>query len=95
MTVIIRNLLQNAIKYSDENSTISIATNRQKIFITNQASQTSAEVLNGLLTSNQVDSKTTGLGLQIARGLANSIQTRVFFLAQDENRLAAVLSWEK
>ena len=94
VTVIIRNLLQNAIKYSDENSTISIATNRQKIFITNQASQTSAEVLNGLLTSDQVDSKTTGLGLQIARGLASSIQTRVFFLSQDENRLAAVLSWE-
>lgn len=95
VTVIIRNLLQNAIKYSDENSTISIATNRQKIFITNQASQTSAEALNRLLASNQVDSKTTGLGLQIARGLASSIQANVFFQAQDENHLAAVLSWEK
>ena len=40
VTVIIRNLLQNAIKYSDENTNISIKANGQKIFITNQASQT-------------------------------------------------------
>jgi signal transduction histidine kinase len=95
VTVIIRNLLQNAIRYSDENSTISIATNRQKIFITNQASQTNAESLNTLLGSNQVDSKTTGLGLQIALGLAHSILANMYFMPMENNKLSAVLSWEK
>jgi signal transduction histidine kinase len=95
VTVIIRNLLQNAIRYSDDNSTISIATNRQKIFISNQASQTNAEKLNALLGSNQVDSKTSGLGLQIAQGLAHSIQARVYFTPRENNLLSAVLSWEK
>ena len=94
VTVIIRNLLQNAIKYSDENSTISIVTNRQKIYIINQASQTGADTLNALLGSSQVDSKSTGLGLQIAQGLAGSIQASVYFIPRDNNRLAAVLSWE-
>ena len=95
VTVIIRNLLQNAIRYSDENSTISVGTKAQKIFITNQASQTNAETLNALLGSSQVDSKTSGLGLQIARDLANAIQAKVFFTPQDNNHLAVVLSWEK
>jgi signal transduction histidine kinase len=95
VTVIIRNLLQNAIRYSDENSTISIATNRQKIFITNQASQTNAASLNALLDSNQVDSKTTGLGLQIALGLAHSILANVYFMPLENNKLSVVLSWEK
>jgi K+-sensing histidine kinase KdpD len=93
--VIIRNLLHNAIRYSDENSTISIATNRQKIFITNQASQTNAESLNTILGSNQVDSKTTGLGLQIAQGLAHSIQAKLYFMPRENNQLTAVLSWDK
>jgi len=95
VTVIIRNLLQNAIKYSDENSTISIVTNRQKIFIINQASQSRADTLNAMLDSSQVDSKSSGLGLQIAQGLAVSIQAKIFFIPQDNNHLAAVLSWEK
>ena len=95
VTVIIRNLLQNAIRYSDENSTISVGTKTQKIFITNQASQTNAETLNALLGSSQVDSKTSGLGLQIARDLANAIQAKVFFTPQDNNHLTVVLSWEK
>ena len=95
VSVIIRNLLQNALKYSDENSTISIVTNGQKIFFTNLASQTNAGFLNALLGSNHVDSKTTGLGLQIALDLASAIQAKVFFIPQDDNHLAAVLSWEK
>ncbi len=95
VAVIIRNLLQNAIKYSDENSTISIVTNRQKIFIINQASRTNAETLNAMLGNSQVDSKSTGLGLQIAQGLAASIQAKLFFVSRDNNQLAVVFSWEK
>ena len=95
VTVIIRNLLQNAIKYSDENSSISIVTSGQKIFITNKTSQTKAGFLNTLLNSNQVESKTSGLGLQMSHGLANSIRARLFFINQDEQHLSAVLSWDK
>jgi signal transduction histidine kinase len=94
VTVIIRNLLQNAVKYSEENSTISISADSQHIKITNQSSQTNAATLNALLLNKQVDSKVSGLGLQISQDLASSIQAKILFSRPSDHRLAAVLSWE-
>jgi signal transduction histidine kinase len=93
LSIIIRNLLQNAVKYSDGASTISISANGQNIFISNQSSQGNVELLNALLQNKQVNSKTSGLGLQIANDLANSIRTKIFFEQRDNNIVTATIHW--
>jgi signal transduction histidine kinase len=93
LSVIIRNLLQNAVKYSDEASTISISANEQNIFISNQSSQGNAGLLNALLQNKQVDSKTSGLGLQIANDLAASIHGKIFFEQKTDHTITAKISW--
>jgi signal transduction histidine kinase len=93
LSIIIRNLLQNAIKYSDPGSVISITTNGENICVSNPANQTNAESLNAILSNRRVDSNTSGLGLQIAGDLAISIRAKLFF-KRLENMLIAVISWE-
>ena len=93
VSVIIRNLLQNAVKYSDNGSTISIVNTAKELKVTNQSSESSAETLNTLLQNKQVSSKTSGFGLQIASDLAASIKAKIFFERNDNTHLTAVLSW--
>ncbi|MDP4129329.1 MAG: HAMP domain-containing sensor histidine kinase [Bacteroidota bacterium] len=95
LSVIIRNLLQNSVKYGDEGSTISISAAGRKILITNQMVHARTEDLNRLLENTQVNSKSSGMGLQIAKDLTTSIQARIFFQQQDNQHLTAVISWEK
>jgi signal transduction histidine kinase len=95
VSVIIRNLLQNAVKYSDAGSTISIINTASDLRITNQSSHTDAAALNVLLQNKQVYSKTSGFGLQIANDLAASIRAKIFFELRDNSHLTAVLSWAK
>ncbi|MEP6750426.1 MAG: HAMP domain-containing sensor histidine kinase [Bacteroidota bacterium] len=95
VSVIIRNLLQNAVKYSDAGNTIAIANTPNELQITNQSSQSSAETLNALLQNKQVNSKTSGFGLQIANDLATSIKAKILFERNDDSHLTAVLSWKK
>ncbi len=94
VTVIIRNLLQNAVKYSDEGSTISIMADGQALYISNQCEKAHADVLNTKVHNTQVDSKGSGLGLQIANDLATSIHAKIFFSQPDDTTLTATLSWE-
>ncbi|HEY4062068.1 MAG TPA: HAMP domain-containing sensor histidine kinase [Puia sp.] len=94
LSVIIRNLLQNAVKHSDGNKTITISSNGQELVITNSSAKASAESLNERLSDQHVDSKGSGLGLQIAADLAARIYTRLFFRKDVEATLTAVLSWE-
>ena len=93
VSVIIRNLLQNAIKYSDNASTIDIVSKDKSIVIANRSSKSNAEALNALLNNKQIDSKRSGLGLQIANDLAASLQAKIFFEQRDHNHVAAVLKW--
>jgi signal transduction histidine kinase len=93
LAVIIRNLLQNAVKYTVEKSTITISADGQKLYIANQSPKATAEMLNAFLHSKQVDSKTSGLGLQIASDLATSMQANIFFEQKDEQTLVAILGW--
>lgn len=95
VSVIIRNLLQNAVKYSSAGSTISITNTASELRITNQSPQTDAAALNALLQNKQVYSKTSGFGLQIANDLATSIHAKIFFELRDNTHLTAVLSWTK
>ena len=93
LSIIVRNLLQNAVKYSDEASTISISANEQNIFISNQSSQSNVELLNALLQNKQIDSKTSGLGLQIANDLAASIHAKISFEQKGNNIITAIVNW--
>ena len=94
LAIIVRNLLQNAIKYSDEGSTIFISAKQQNIFITNQSAQADIGFLNALLQNKKVDSKTSGLGLQIANDLAASIHAKIFFEQSGNNKITAIINWE-
>ncbi len=94
LSVIIRNLLQNAVKYSDGNKLITITSGTQKLSITNPSSKAAAEALNRKLDNTQVDSGASGLGLQIAADLAARIHARLFFREDPGSELTAVLSWE-
>ena len=93
LSVIIRNLLQNAIKYGDDASTVDISMSKTGIAITNQSTKTNANDLNALLYKKQVDSKRSGLGLQIANDLARSIQAKISFEQRDANHISALLEW--
>lgn len=92
-TVVIRNLLQNAIKYCDRNSGIDITGQRETLQISNQCSGISADTLNDMLNSNAVNSQSSGLGLQIVHDLAAVIGIKIQFLQQDRDRIVSVISW--
>lgn len=92
LSVIFRNLLQNAVKYTAAGGTITVAADEGHIYISNPPADTGAEELNLRIQNKRVDSKGSGLGLQIAADLAAAIRARISF-RQDKTRLTAVLSW--
>ncbi|HVW60075.1 MAG TPA: tetratricopeptide repeat-containing sensor histidine kinase [Puia sp.] len=92
LSVIFRNLLQNAVKYTAAGGIITVAADEGHIYISNPGADTGAEELNLRIQNKQVDSKGSGLGLQIAAGLAAAIHARISF-KQDKAWLTAVLSW--
>lgn len=94
LSVIIRNLLQNAVKYSNGGQPVVVSAEGQALIVTNAVSGANAGSLNGRLLNRQVDSKGSGLGLQIAADLATRIHTRLFFRDEPGTALTAVLSWE-
>ena len=92
-TVVIRNLLQNAIKYCDRDSGIDISGRGETLQISNQCSAISADTLNNMLNSSEVNSQSSGLGLQIVHDLAAVIHIKINFLQQDRDRILSVISW--
>jgi signal transduction histidine kinase len=93
LTVIFRNLLQNAVRYGDKTKSVNIDVSGQSIFITNFSEKGVADALNRRLTDSRVDSNTSGLGLQIAADLAGKINMHLHFRQDVSNRLQATLSW--
>jgi signal transduction histidine kinase len=93
ISVIIRNLLQNAIKYSDPGSTIVISNQKEKLTISNHCSGIKADSLNGMLSNRVVNSKTSGLGLQIVHDLATASRIKIYFLQQEEDQILSVIEW--
>jgi signal transduction histidine kinase len=92
-TVVIRNLLQNAIKYSDPGSTVDISNDSENLTISNQCSGIAADKLNDMLNNKEVNSKSSGLGLQIAKDLASVIHIKIRFLPQEKDRILTVINW--
>jgi DNA-binding LytR/AlgR family response regulator/signal transduction histidine kinase len=95
LTVILRNLLQNAIRHSDGNKVITIGGGEQELSITNPSSTADVAAMNKRLTHTWIDSGASGLGLQIANDLAARIHARIFFRGEDGVALTAVVSWNE
>jgi signal transduction histidine kinase len=93
IAVIFRNLLQNAVKYSDENTIISVEANEQKLSVSNRCTSIDADILNKRLNTADIDSKDSGLGLQIVRDLSGAIGAKISFQQENNQTLTAILNW--
>ena len=94
LSVIVRNLLQNAVKYSVAGGTIVIAADGQHLYLTNPSPGVPAGELNQRLRNQVVNSKGSGLGLQIAADLAAALSVRIFFREEGVGAVTAVLAFE-
>lgn len=92
--VIVRNLIQNAIKQCDEKATIAITADRNTITVTNPSPNKNATELNLILQQTLISSKYSGLGLQIVKDLATRLGLKIFYKQADDQNISAVLSWK-
>jgi len=93
IAVIIRNLLQNAIRYSDPHSTVEISNEAGKLAISNQSPGIPVDKLNDMLKNREVNSRNVGLGLQIVQDLAAAIRVNIQFHRQDKDRILSTVEW--
>ncbi len=93
ISIILRNLLQNAVKYSKEHSTVEVTADNSALIISNDPiAGTDAALLNKLLKNNGVSSQHFGLGLHIVNDLAEKINVDIRF--EDENgRIKSYIIW--
>jgi len=94
LAVIVRNLLQNAVRYSDGDRRVVVDANGAELTITNPAATADAEALNKRIKEGRIDSGGSGLGLQLASDLAERVGAKLFFRGTKGVSLTAVLSWE-
>jgi signal transduction histidine kinase len=91
IAVILRNLIQNAIKESGNNGEITVDADAAQISITNAAGDKNAEELNLILQQNQVNSKYSGLGLHIVKDLAARLGIKIYFQQNDKKTMTAII----
>ncbi len=95
VSIILRNLLQNAVRYSQTSGSIQIEAQESAVLITNKStSGMDAAALNALLQKGEVSSNNFGLGLQIAQDLAERIGIRLSFVEQQPGYVTAVMAWQ-
>ncbi len=93
IAIILRNLLQNAINQCDKKASIAILANEYSISITNPLTNKTAAELNSAMQQNEINSKSSGLGLQIVKDLAKRIGVKIFYEQVDAVTVTAVVSW--
>lgn len=93
ISVIFRNLLQNAIVQCKNNDTITINENKNEIVFVNPSGVATAEKLNSFINQNTVSSKYSGLGLQIVKDLSSRLELKFYFNQTSEKTIEAVLAW--
>lgn len=94
LSVIVRNLLQNAVRHCDGDRQIVVAATHAEVTITNPTSTGDAHALNRRISQGRIESGTSGLGLQLASDLAGRIGAKLYFRGEDGVSLTAVLSWD-
>lgn len=95
LEIIIRNLLQNAVKYSCEGTMVTVTSdNSNLISISNKMADANLENLRTGFQNKSVDSGSNGLGLQIARDLAQAIGANILFELKEDNILKTSVVWE-
>ncbi len=92
--VIVRNLIQNAIKQCEAKATITLTADSNSITITNPSPNKNAAELNLILQQTLISSKYSGLGLQIVKDLATRLGLKIFYKQEDDQNISAVLSWK-
>lgn len=93
LAVIIRNLLQNAVRYSDGDRRVIVEANGSELTITNPAAMADAEALNRRIKDGKIHSGGSGLGLQLASDLAQRVGAKLYFRGVKGVSLTAVVSW--
>ncbi len=94
VSIILRSLLQNAITYSPDNSTITIRGGGSDLRITHPAPTADAHILNALLHESNNEDHSAGPGLQIAHDLAAIISVEIAFAMSADGYLTALVTWE-
>ncbi len=93
VSVIFRNLLQNAITQCGNNEVITIDEKPNEILITNPSNTRNAAELNSLMQKNAVSSKYSGLGLQIVKDLSSKLEIKIYYTQAGEKNISAIVSW--
>jgi signal transduction histidine kinase len=93
LSVIIRNLLQNAVRHSEDGQPVVISADGLELTVTNRTGTVDVGALNARLENGQVDSRSSGLGLQIAADLAARIRAKLYFRGEAGRSLTAVVDW--
>lgn len=93
LTVILRNLMQNALKYSQYQSDLSIAYDKRKLSICNNTYQPiEADSFHEMMKGQTMHSRSNGMGLQLALDLAERLGLRLYFEVHD-TRVCAFLEF--
>lgn len=95
LEIIIRNLLQNAVKYSCDGSVILISSaSGNRVCINNRIADINRANMNIVFENQSVNSSSNGLGLQIAKDLASAIGAKILFDLREDNTLGTSIVWE-
>lgn len=88
LTVIVRNLISNAIKFTSENGCITISSSQKELLIADNGIGMTPEMLNAILDHNYstrmgtANEKGAGVGLQLVMNLVEKIDCRLFISSE-------------
>ena len=99
-TVIVRNIISNAIKFTPENGTITIEFHQNQLTITDNGIGMTAAMIDDILNNNYASTRGTnneigmGMGLQLVMNLAKIINCEIKITSEPSHGTAITLSFE-